>query len=105
LVLKVQEGKAVDIKTVIPQVKSFVTSKTGMMLLVCGGAFIALSIFGGDKKGKTATGYWAGRKEKVKAAKKAAKQMAKVTRNSVSLYIGCPAKMKEKLHKEWQKKD
>ncbi len=104
LVLKVQEGKAVDLKTVIPQVKSFVTSKTGMMLLICGGAFIALSIFGGDKKGKTARGYWAGSKEKVKAAKKAAKQMAKITRNSVSLYIGCPAKMKEKLHKEWQEK-
>ena len=93
----------VQFEQMIPQVKAFVTSKTGMMLLVCGAAFIALQIFGsGDKKGKTARGYWAGINEKAKAAKKAAKQMAKISRNSVSLYIGCPTKIKQKLHEDWQ---
>ena len=93
----------VQFEQMIPQVKAFVTSKTGMMLLVCGAAFIALQIFGSsDKKGKTARGYWAGVNEKSKAAKKAVKQMAQISRNSVSLYIGCPTKIKQKLHEDWQ---
>ena len=92
-----------QLEQMIPKVKAFVTSQTGMMLLLCGLAFLALQIFAsGDKKGKTARGYWAGSNEKAKAAKKAIKQMAKVTRNSVSLYIGCPGKIKQKLHKDWQ---
>jgi len=82
--------------------KAFASSQTGILLICCGIAFIGLQLLGGEKKGKTATGYWAGSKEKAKAASKATKQMAKVSRNSVSLYIGCPTKIRQKLHQEWQ---
>ncbi|MBE9128587.1 type IV secretory system conjugative DNA transfer family protein, partial [Coleofasciculus sp. LEGE 07081] len=58
----------------------------------------------GDKKGKIARGYLGGVKEKAKGAKKAKKQMKVVTRNEVSLYIGCPKEIRERLHGEWQAK-
>jgi len=97
------EGQsAQSLEPMLLKAKDFATSQTGIMLICCALGFGLLQLFSSEKKGKTATGYWAGVKEKANATKQAAKQMAKMTRNNVSLYIGCPAKMRQKLHEEWQ---
>ena len=49
---------------------------------------LLLNLFSDDRKGKLATSRWGAKKELDKAKKKALKQMSKVTRNSVALYIG-----------------
>jgi type IV secretory pathway TraG/TraD family ATPase VirD4 len=78
------------------------TSKNGMLIGGLVLAMVLLQVFAGDdKKGRIARGYLGGLKEKAKAASKAKKQMVKVTRNEVSLYIGCPKQIKERLHAEW----
>jgi len=91
-----------------PQLKPLIdiaTSKNGMMIGVLMAAMILVQVLGGgDKKGKIARGYLGGAKEKAKGAKKAKKQMKVVTRNEVSLYIGCPKEIRERLHGEWQSK-
>lgn len=56
---------------------------------------------GGTKKGKIATSFWGGSKEKSLAAQKAKKQMTKVSRNNVALYIGTPSQMREQLAGQW----
>lgn len=85
------------------QMQTFATSPRGMMLIGCLLGFAVLSMLGANSgKGKIARGFWAGEKEKRKATQKAAKQMAKVTRNNVSLYIGMPQKMRQKLQQEWE---
>jgi hypothetical protein len=98
----VEGQSAQSLEPMLLKAKAFATSQTGILLICCALGLGLLQLFSSDKKGKTATGYWAGAKEKTKAAKQAAKQMAKTTRNNVSLYIGCPAKMRQKLHEEWQ---
>jgi type IV secretory pathway TraG/TraD family ATPase VirD4 len=89
-----------------PQLKPLIdvaTSKNGMMIGVLITAMILVQVFsGGDKKGKIARGYLGGLKEKRQAASKAKKQMKAITRNEVSLYVGCPQQVKEKLHSQWQ---
>jgi len=106
--MKVQEGQpAFSIDSMQPMLlkaKTFATSSTGMMLIMGVIALVALQMFGGNKKGKIAMGYWGGGTEKQKAAKKARSQMALVTRNSVSLYIGCPQSIRKKLYEEWKSK-
>lgn len=78
-------------------------SPSGLMLLGCLGFAIALQLLGGaGKKGKLATGYWGSGKEKARAAKVAKKQMRKVTRNNVALYIGTPHKIGKQLRQEWE---
>jgi type IV secretory pathway TraG/TraD family ATPase VirD4 len=96
-----QPSQTWQLESILLKTQAFATSQTGIMLICCAISFVALQIFSGEKKGKTATGYWAGAKERIKAAKQAAKQMTATTRNNVSLYIGCPAKMRKKLHKNW----
>jgi hypothetical protein len=99
VLMKVQEGQpAFSIDSMQPMLlkaKTFATSSTGMMLIMGVIALVALQMFGGNKKGKIAMGYWGGEPEKQKAAKKARSQMALVTRNSVSLYIGCPQSIRK----------
>jgi hypothetical protein len=89
-----------------PQFKPLIdvaTSKNGMMIGVLITVMILVQVFsGGDKKGKIARGYLGGLKEKRQAALKAKKQMKAITRNEVSLYVGCPQQVKEKLHSQWQ---
>ena len=78
-------------------------SPSGLMLLGCLVAVVAFQLMGGSaKKGKIATGYWGGGKEKASAAKKAKKQIARVSRNNVALYIGTPSQVRDRLALEWQ---
>jgi type IV secretory pathway TraG/TraD family ATPase VirD4 len=54
-----------------------------------------------NHKGKVATSYWGGSKEKSKATDKAKKQISKPTRNSVALYVGTPPNIKITVQKQW----
>ena len=86
------------------QLGALLKSQTGLILLSCliiTGAFSWMS--GNRKKGKIATSYWGGGKEKTAAQKKAKKQMQKTTRNNVALYVGTPQEMHSKLQSEWYK--
>lgn len=77
-------------------------SQAGLTLLGCLMAVIVFQLMGGEtKKGKIATSFWGGSKEKALAAQKAKKQMAHVSRNNVALYIGTPVKMRKQLQAEW----
>lgn len=80
-------------------------SPSSLILLGCIAAVAAFQVMGGGaKKGKIATSYWGGSKEKSRAASQAKKQMVKVSRNKVALYIGTPSQMRESLHTDWYKK-
>lgn len=80
-------------------------SPSSLILLGCLVAVAAFQVMGGRaKKGKIATSYWGGSKEKARAASQAKKQMVKVSRNKVALYIGTPSQMRESLHTDWYKK-
>lgn len=80
-------------------------SPTGLTLLGCLVAVVAFQVMGGGtKKGKIATSYWGGGKEKARAAVLAKKQIAAVSRNNVALYIGTPSFVRERLRAEWQQK-
>ncbi|HEY9690637.1 MAG TPA: type IV secretion system DNA-binding domain-containing protein [Oculatellaceae cyanobacterium] len=87
------------------QLMASMKSQTGITLIGCLALFAALQLLGNrSKKGKIATSYWGGAKEKAQAARKAKKQMKKVTRNNVALYIGTPSAIQKRLLLEWQKK-
>jgi len=80
---------------------NFLKSPNGLMLV---GAFVGIGLlllFSGEKKGKIATGYWGGVKEKKTAKKKAKKQIQQPVRNSVALYIGTPADIIKRLNADW----
>lgn len=80
-------------------------SPSSLILLGCIAAVAAFQVMGGRaKKGKIATSYWGGSKEKARAASQAKKQMLKVSRNNVALYIGTPSQMRESLHTDWYEK-
>ncbi|MBE9180224.1 type IV secretory system conjugative DNA transfer family protein [Oculatella sp. LEGE 06141] len=68
----------------------------GLIIVIAG-----LQLFSSNQKGKIATGYWGGAKEKSRARKKAKTQMAKVTRNNVALYVGMPTDIRSRLEQEW----
>ncbi|MBD2364234.1 type IV secretory system conjugative DNA transfer family protein [Anabaena minutissima FACHB-250] len=78
-------------------------SQSGLVLLNC---FVALAVFrvlsGGNRKGKLATSYWGGDREKSLAARKAKQQISNPTRNSVALYIGTPQQMRSRIENEWR---
>ncbi len=96
---------AANPQAVAKQGLAFLQTQTGMTLAGCIAAFVILQMMAGAaKKGKIATSYWGGGQEKVRAAKKAKKQMSKVTRNNVALYIGTPAQMRDRLQREWYAK-
>ncbi|WP_293351579.1 MULTISPECIES: type IV secretion system DNA-binding domain-containing protein [unclassified Microcoleus] len=81
---------------------TFAKSQNGMTLLGCLAAVLILQVFGSGKKGKIATSRWAGKSEISSAGRKAKKQIAKPTRNSVALYVGQPEFMDEKLKEMWR---
>ena len=86
----------------IERLKATAMSPTGLVIGGCALFLVAANFLGrGNKKGKVATGYWGGSKEKGKAHQKAKKQMSKVTRNNVSLYVGMPALVRAYLEKTW----
>jgi len=87
----------------IERLMGLIKSQSGLVLLSC---FVALAIFrvlsGGNKKGKLATSYWGGNREKSLAARKAKKQISNPTRNSVALYIGTPHQVRSRIENEWR---
>ncbi len=95
----------------IERLAGLIKSQSGLVLLSC---FVALAIFrvlsGGNKKGKIATSYWGGNREKSLAARKAKKQISNPTRNSVALYIGTPQQVRmphgtltrSRIENEWR---
>ncbi|MBP5974201.1 type IV secretory system conjugative DNA transfer family protein [Brasilonema sp. CT11] len=92
-----------SLSRITDQLKSVLKTQSGLMLLSClvvVGVFSAMS--SARKKGKIATSYWGGAKERTAALKKAKKQMKKTTRNNVALYVGTPQQMRSKLESEWR---
>ena len=96
------------------QLTGLLKSQSGLMLLGCLVVVAVLQLWSAKsaKKGKIATSYWGSGKEKQKAAIIAKKQMLKVTRNNVALYVGTPREMRdsealrrsaERLENEWRK--
>ncbi len=85
------------------QLLSYLKTQSGLTLIGC---LVLVGIIqlssNSSKKGKIATSYWGGSKEKAAAARKAKKQIAQVTRNNVALYIGTPNIVRQRLKKEWQ---
>ncbi len=65
-----------------------INNRNGVILGICLILVLLLNFLSDDKKGKLASGRWGGKKERDAAKKKAKKQMSKVSRNSVALYIG-----------------
>ncbi|QLE59845.1 type IV secretory system conjugative DNA transfer family protein [Nostoc sp. TCL26-01] len=87
----------------IERLAQLMKSQSGLVLLSC---FVALAIFrvlsGGNRKGKLATSYWGGGREKSLAACKAKQQISNPTRNSVALYIGTPQQIRSRIENEWR---
>jgi type IV secretory pathway TraG/TraD family ATPase VirD4 len=93
------------IKTGLERLKATAMSPMGLLIGGCVLFLVAANFWGGrNKKGKVATGYWGGSKEKGRARQKAKKQMSKVTRNNVSLYVGMPTLVRACLGKRWSSK-
>ncbi|MEO0844121.1 MAG: type IV secretory system conjugative DNA transfer family protein, partial [Cyanobacteria bacterium J06643_5] len=86
------------------KLSNLMKSQSGLVLLGC---FASIGIFklisGSNYKGKVATSYWGGSREKSQAAKKAKKQISKPIRNSVGLYVGTPPYIRNSLQKKWYK--
>ncbi|MGB6298372.1 MAG: type IV secretory system conjugative DNA transfer family protein, partial [Rivularia sp. (in: cyanobacteria)] len=86
------------------KLSNLMKSQSGLVLLGC---FASIGIFklisGSNYKGKVATSYWGGSREKSQAAKKAKKQISKPIRNSVGLYVGTPPYIRNALQKQWYK--
>lgn len=86
------------------QLLSYFKTQSGLTVLACLVAVAVLQISSQtSKKGKLATSYWGGGKEKAIATRQAKKQILKPTRNSVALYIGTPRSQYQQLKQEWQK--
>lgn len=100
---QVQQVKPATIQSLqIERLADLMKSQSGLILLGC---FAVLAIFqvlsGRNSKGKVATSYWGGSREKSLAAHKAKKQISKPTRNSVALYVGTPRDIRITLQKQW----
>ncbi len=90
----------------IPVIGNFgnqlIYSQSGLTLLGCIGFMVLLHFLSSNQnKGKIATSYWGGSKEKKFAAQKAKKQIESPTRNSNALYIGCPNNIRSSLEEQW----
>lgn len=87
----------------IERLASLMKSQSGLVLLGC---FVTIAVFklisASNYKGKVATSYWGGSREKSLAARKAKKQMLNTTRNNVALYVGTPHHMRYKLEQNWR---
>ncbi|BAY23856.1 transfer complex protein TrsK-like protein [Calothrix sp. NIES-2100] len=101
--LQVQQVKPAPVQSLqIERLTDLMKSPSGLILLGC---FAVMAIFqvlsGRNSKGKVATSYWGGSREKSLAAHKAKKQISKPTRNSVALYVGTPGDIRITLQKQW----
>ncbi len=65
-----------------------ISPRNAIILGICLIVILIFNFLSDDGKGKLASGRWGGKKERDAAKKKALKQMSKVSRNSVALYIG-----------------
>ena len=95
----------VDPKTNLPAIENLnnqlIHSQYGLILLSGCILIVILHFLSQGKKGKIATSYWGGSKEKSLAQKKAIKQIANPTRNSNALYIGTPQEIRNRLEAQW----
>ncbi|NJO64990.1 MAG: type IV secretory system conjugative DNA transfer family protein, partial [Richelia sp. RM2_1_2] len=100
--LQVQQPLTTPQNSQIDKLADLMKSQSGLVLLGC---FASIGIFrlisGNNHKGKVATSYWGGSREKSQAARKAKKQIFKPTRNSVGLYVGTPPYIRTALQKRW----
>ena len=98
----VQQASTTPKKSQIDKLADLMKSQSGLILLGC---FASIGIFklisGSNYKGKVATSYWGGSREKSQAARKAKKQIFKPIRNSVGLYVGTPRYIRNALQKQW----
>lgn len=100
---QIQQVKSTPVESLqIERLADFMKSQSGLILLGC---FAVMAIFqvlsGRNSKGKVATSYWGGSREKSLAARQAKKQISKPTRNSVALYVGTPGDIRITLQKQW----
>lgn len=85
------------------QIIEFARSPNGTLLIIAAIGFGIMQIMSGNdsKKGKIATSFWGGAKEKTTAKKKALKQIKSPQRNDAALYIGMPPDIRKKLNAQW----
>jgi type IV secretory pathway TraG/TraD family ATPase VirD4 len=87
----------------IERLPNLMKSQSGLLLFGC---FVVIGVFklvsGRNYKGKVATSYWGGSREKSRATRKAICQISKPTRNSVALYVGTPLHIRIRLENEWR---
>jgi type IV secretory pathway TraG/TraD family ATPase VirD4 len=87
----------------IPRDLNFLSNPQLLIFLV-----LAILMFiirdNGSKKKKLGRSYWGGKKELRAAKGKAIKQINKVSRNEVGLYLGTPGEIRKKLFKQFRKK-
>jgi type IV secretory pathway TraG/TraD family ATPase VirD4 len=100
--LQIQQSTTPQSLTQVERLADLMKSQSGLVLLGC---FVSIAvskfISGRNYKGKVATSYWGGSREKSLAARKAIHQISKPTRNSVALYVGTPLRIKSHLRKQW----
>ena len=100
--INIQQSSTTPTTLQIERLLNLMKSQSGLLLLGC---FASIGIFKllsqSNHKGKIATSYWGGSKEKSLALRKAKKQLAQPTRNSVALYIGTPDHVQAHLEKQW----
>ncbi|MBE9216695.1 type IV secretory system conjugative DNA transfer family protein [Plectonema cf. radiosum LEGE 06105] len=100
--LQVQQPLTTPQNSQIDKLADLMKSQSGLVLLGCFASIGILKLISGSNhKGKVATSYWGGSREKSQAAKKAKKQISKPTRNYVGLYVGTPPYIKTALQKQW----
>jgi type IV secretory pathway TraG/TraD family ATPase VirD4 len=100
--LQIQQPSAPPQNSQIDKLADLMKSQSGLVLLGCFASIGILKLISGSNyKGKVATSYWGGSREKSQAAKKAKKQISKPIRNSVGLYVGTPPYIRNALQKYW----
>ena len=100
--LQVQQPLTTPQNSQIDKLTDLMKSQSGLVLLGCFASIGILKLISGSNhKGKVATSYWGGSREKSQAARKAKKQISKPTRNSVGLYVGTPPYIRTALQKQW----
>ena len=98
----IQQPLTIPKNSQIEKLADLMKSQSGLVLLGCFASIGILKLISGSNyKGKVATSYWGGSREKSQAARKAKKQIFKPTRNSVGLYVGTPPYIRTALQKQW----
>ncbi|MGB3651955.1 MAG: hypothetical protein WBA41_12195 [Rivularia sp. (in: cyanobacteria)] len=100
----IQQPSTIPKNSQIEKLADLMKSQSGLILLGCFASIGILKLISGSNyKGKVATSYWGGSREKSQAAKRAKKQISKPIRNSVGLYVGTPPYIRTALQKQWYK--